>query len=171
MSFWPLLYRAVRTPAVNHAIRNLYADLDQAVAQHGPTCWASGRCCDFNTFGHRLFVTGLEVMWVLETHQTWKKSRPRPDPQPEGLDLTTEAGCPFQVQRLCTIHRIRPMGCRIFFCQQGTDRWQGPLYEQFLAKLRALHDQHGVPYRYLEWRVGLVEAVRFCQSADSNVPF
>ena len=61
----------------------------------------------------------------------------------------------FQAGGLCTVHAIRPMGCRVFFCQQGTEDWQRDLYEKYLNDLRALHDAHGVPYRYLEWRSAL----------------
>ena len=52
----------------------------------------------------------------------------------------------------------RPLGCRVFFCQQGTEDWQHELYERFLARLKALHEQYDVAYRYLEWRAALAEA-------------
>ena len=50
------------------------------------------------------------------------------------------------------------MGCRVFFCERGTQQWQNELYEAFLARLRALHDDLDLPYRYMEWRGGLEEA-------------
>lgn len=32
----------------------------------GPVCWASGRCsCNFEKFGHRLYVTALETAWCV----------------------------------------------------------------------------------------------------------
>jgi hypothetical protein len=51
------------------------------------------------------------------------------------------------------------MGCRIFFCQRGTEAWQHALYEEFLGGLRQLHERQSLPYQYMEWRMGLREAI------------
>lgn len=69
-----------------------------------------------------------------------------------------EEVCPFQVDRSCSTHAIRPLGCRIFFCQAGTEAWQQALYERYLDELRSLHDRHGVAYRYADWLALLDEA-------------
>ena len=53
---------------------------------------------------------------------------------------------------------MRPLGCRAFFCQADTDSWQHELYERSLTDLRRLHGEHDLPYRYMEWRYGLVQA-------------
>jgi len=159
---WPLLHQAARTPAIDHALKGLYDNLDQHVQQRGPTCWLSGRCCHFDAYDHRLYVTALEIAWVLA-----QPSSPGPDhsdtPSPLPIAGTPsppehETGCPFQINQLCSIHAIRPMGCRVFFCQEGTGQWQNQLYESFLNQLRRLHEQHTLPYRYMEWRAGLREA-------------
>lgn len=76
-------------------------------------------------------------------------------PQAEGPLLPA---CVFQVDGLCTVHAIRPLGCRIFFCQKGTEEWQHELYETFLGELRSLHDRLALPYCYMEWRLSLREA-------------
>jgi Fe-S-cluster containining protein len=68
------------------------------------------------------------------------------------------ASCVYQIDKLCSIHTIRPMGCRVFFCQEGTSEWQHELYESFLTRLRTLHDELKIPYRYMEWRAGLRDA-------------
>ena len=67
-------------------------------------------------------------------------------------------GCPFQVERLCSVHAIRPLGCRIFFCDPDAQAWQGSVYEQYHDEVRQLHDGRGIAYRYLEWRDGLHQA-------------
>ena len=160
---WPLWHNAVRTPVIDTALRQLYQQLDQAVQSRGPTCWVSGRCCNFDAYGHRLYVTGLEIAWVV-AQATGDDPSDQP-PTSQGLQLlqtqvSTHGPCPFQVNNLCGVHAIRPMGCRVFFCQAGTDQWQHEVYEDFLSRLRALHDHHTLPYRYLEWRAGLHEAPR-----------
>jgi hypothetical protein len=58
------------------------------------------------------------------------------------------------------------MGCRVFFCQEGTQGWQQELYEQFLAELRRMHEDRGLPYRYMEWRAGLREAGEYVASRE-----
>jgi Fe-S-cluster containining protein len=67
----------------------------------------------------------------------------------------TPGGCPFQVEGLCSVHAIRPFGCRVFFCDATSDDWQHGQYERFHADLKRLHAQLGVPYQYLEWRQAL----------------
>lgn len=152
---WAAWRAAAAAPAVDTAIRSLYAELDAAVAERGPTCWQSGRCCHFRDFGHRLYVTALEVAWFLEHAAS--------PPAPMGLALpqlgrTREGDCPWQVDEACTAHGVRPLGCRVFFCQHGTEAWQQELYEAYLSRLKALHAAHGIGYRYLEWVAGLEEA-------------
>ena len=132
-------------------MRDLYRRLDEAVQSRGPTCWVSGRCCKFEGFGHLLYVTGLEIAWVV------RQTLPRLADIPSSVDtaLPLADGCVYQVGGLCSVHAVRPLGCRIFFCQAGTQDWQQTLYEDFLAELRRLHDRLGVEYRYMEWRAGL----------------
>ena len=43
----------------------------------------------------------------------------------------------------------------IYFCDPRAAGWQEDLSERTLARLRALHDAHDVPYRYGEWRTML----------------
>lgn len=140
---------AAAVDAVDAELRQLYADLDTAVAAHGPTCWISGRCCKFDSFGHRLYVTGLEIAWFLTQAD---------EPIARAASAPEHDNCPWQINGLCCAHDIRPLGCRIFFCQQGTEHWQHELYERFLEALRKLHDKHELPYHYMEWRQGLAAA-------------
>lgn len=151
MTHWHTWRTAARDPAVDGAIRNLYDALGDAVRAHAPLCWMSGRCCSFDTFEHRLYVTGLEIAWVLGQLPHEQAEHARAAVKPTGA-------CVFQTDGLCGIHAIRPMGCRIFFCQHGTAGWQSELYEQCLSDLRALHEAHQLPYQYMEWRAGLLDA-------------
>ena len=150
-------------PDVDAALRGLYHELDDAVAARGPTCWQSGKCCNFDAFGHRLYVTALEIAWFLAQVAPPETSDHGPRASSDSFialpQLQRQPGvCPYQVDRRCTTHDVRPMGCRVFFCQQGTERWQQDLYETFLDRLRQLHESRGIEYRYLDWMAGLSEA-------------
>ena len=152
-TLWQQWADAAVRPDISAALTALYADIDTAVRAKGPTCWTSGKCCKFDTFqgGHLLYVTGLEIAWMLAQSQTIQTGL---NPSNVGL----EGACAFQSKGMCSVHTVRPLGCRIFFCQQGTQDWQQHLYEQFLTTLRTMHDEQGIEYRYMEWRSGLQRA-------------
>ena len=172
---WSAWRAAASDPVIDGALGALYDRLDSDVAKRGPTCWISGRCCRFDAYGHSLYVTGLEVAWVLgksrKSQVASVASRGALDDSgPAARSVTMESGdapadgaCPFQAGGLCRIREIRPLGCRVFFCQHGTEDWQRDLYERYLGDLRSLHDDYDVAYRYLEWRAALKSAA---DSAD-----
>src|SRR5712672_2973683 len=128
---------------VRAAIINLYQDVQKQIDQRRPLCILSGRCCHFEEFGHNLYVTTLELATFLHDLQT------SPNPQ------WTGQGCPFQLNKLCSVHQIRPFGCRIFFCDSTSTDWQQEQYQIFHTRLRQLHDELTVPYFYFEWRQAL----------------
>ncbi|MGA2265810.1 MAG: YkgJ family cysteine cluster protein [Phycisphaerae bacterium] len=125
------------------ALRNLYAAADTAVAVRGLACKACGACCDFARAGHRLYVSTGELALLVQT----------PPPQPP------RAGgrCPYQVEERCTIHPRRALGCRLFFCDPPGREGSGETYEAFHARIRQLHDAHGLPYAYVELTAALAE--------------
>jgi Fe-S-cluster containining protein len=177
-------------PEIPAAVARVYADLQREIDARKPVCNASGRCCRFDEFGHRLYVTTIElaafVAALLPLPGTPGRGqgrgasdvpsktavdlesdpyrRPHPDSTrtlPLSLALSPEYrgegtnGCPFQLAGLCSVHAIRPFGCRVFFCDSTSDDWQHEQYERFHAELKRLHEQFEVPYRYLEWRDAL----------------
>jgi Fe-S-cluster containining protein len=131
---------------VRDAVDGVYAELQREIDQRRPVCVVSGRCCRFEEYEHRLYVTTLELARFAMDLSV------RPAADWDGR------GCPFQVSKLCGVHAIRPFGCRIFFCDASSTTWQQDLYERLHAQLRKLHDQLGVPYHYVEWRQGLFAA-------------
>jgi len=158
---WGDWHAAAARPDIDAQMRALYADVDAAIAERGPTCWTSGKCCKFDSFGHRLYVTALEVAWFLRQIDTGEPASAGDDAE-RGIRLPqlaeTSGACPYQIAGRCSTHAVRPLGCRIFFCQAGTEDWQQDLYESFLTRLRVLHERHGVDYRYLDWIAGLEAA-------------
>ena len=124
-------------------VEALYAELDAEIAGQGPVCRNRGACCRFDRFGHRLFVTPVELAFFLA--RTDGSARP-----PGGVDT-----CRYHQGGLCTARRGRPTGCRIFFCDPGSRAWQPPLTERTLARLKGLHGRFSLPYAYVDWMAAL----------------
>lgn len=160
-------------------LERIYAAAATAIAARGPACWASGRCCNFDEAGHRLYVTGLEASYCLVrvVSTDWGKAAKRVQSGNPGVEVTiggravalapaptgrgiiadldaalARGGCPFQVANLCGVHAIKPLGCRVYFCDKSAQQWQQDLSEQLLAEIRSLHDRFAIEYRYGEWR-------------------
>jgi Fe-S-cluster containining protein len=132
---------AAARPEVSERVARLYAELQEQIDKRRPVCTLSGRCCRFEEYGHRLYVTTIELAAFVHELQ-----KPLPIPS---------AGCPFQVGKICTVHTIRPFGCRVFFCDPTSQGWQQEQYEHFHARLKGLHEELSVPYSYVEWRKAL----------------
>lgn len=116
-----------------------YAEVDARVAALTPSCRNRGDCCRFDTFGHRLYVTTVELAYFVRgLRAAW---RPPDDSH----------RCPFQVEGRCVARSHRPMGCRVFFCDPASQAWQHAEYERRLAELKTISEAFGVDYRYVEW--------------------
>ncbi|MBI9018549.1 MAG: YkgJ family cysteine cluster protein [Phycisphaerae bacterium] len=126
--------------AVFAELDELYGNLNEYIESAGGTCNNCGRCCDFENYGHRLYVTTLEMLYF------WgnlKKEGIEPLEVAKGL-------CSYQGKDGCLAHKYRPTGCRIFYCQGLPDEFQHELSERILMRLRALHQRHGAAYLYTD---------------------
>lgn len=146
------------------AVESVYADAAAAIADRGPACWASGRCCNFEQHGHRLYVTGLEAAWCVaklpEIAGTRKENFAEPTLRLLVLEQARErGGCPFQIGNLCGAHAIKPLGCRVYFCDRSAQEWQMRLSERLIGRVRRIHEEFGIEYRYGEWRAMLARFV------------
>jgi hypothetical protein len=130
--------------AAREELRALYREFDAETARVSPICRASGRCCDFDRWGHALFCSRLEAELLVE-----EGGLDRFDP---GTRL-----CPFWVERRCTARAPRPLACRAFFCDAAKEEAMGALHEEHLKRLKALHDRHGLPWRYAPLLVHLAD--------------
>src|SRR5690349_12097647 len=101
-------------------VGRLYDDLARAVAERKPLCTASGRCCRFEAYGHRMYVSTIELARFMTDLES---ASDRPDGG--AWDGT---GCPFQIGGLCGVHAVRPLGCRTFYCDPTSTEWQNALY-------------------------------------------
>lgn len=139
------VFATARRANVITAMSSFYAEADRRIAERPATCWNRGECCRFGAFGHRLYVTALEVAYYLAGGY----------PPP----VTADA-CPHARDGVCQVRDRRPLGCRIFFCDRDARDWQGPLSEELLARLRSMHTELEVPYFYAEWLTALKAITR-----------
>src|SRR5205085_9181487 len=98
-------------------VLELYREADREVAAAGPVCVASGRCCRFKEYGHVLFLSNLEAEVLLA-------GAPPYDPQSVTPDF-----CPFQKGNLCTARELRPLGCRVYYCDPNYQQTANELTE------------------------------------------
>jgi len=157
--FRQAVLQASARPKVRARIAHIYAELQAKIDQRQPICVASGRCCKFEEYGHRLFVTTMEMASFF--HELASSGRDLAG----SLRSWNGTGCPFQVGKLCGVHPIRPFGCRIFFCDPTATEWQQEQYEAFHGQLKQLHAELDIPYFYMEWR----EALRQCGEQKRNL--
>lgn len=148
-------------------VDEIYRQLQVSIDQRQPVCAASGKCCGFDRYGHRLFVTPLELGVFLErlAGQVRMESQELAGKPLAGQEkvgkvslavLSEQAdggGCRFQSGGLCSVHGIRPFGCRIFFCDPTAEQWQQAEYERFHGQIKVAHEVLGIPYLYVEWRM------------------
>lgn len=157
-----------REPRIASAIDAMQAELMARIAARKPRCDASGRCCNFKKHGHLLFVTGLEAAMTLTRIAETRKAEamhakaqdPSRDEAPSTRVVTLaqvgaardRGDCPFLEGTLCGVHWARPMGCRVYFCDETAQEWQHEQSEWMMEEVRRLHERESIEYRYAEWR-------------------
>ena len=126
---------------ITAGVAAVYEWIDAKTAGKTP-CDACGNCCDFKQYDHRLYVTGVELQYLVSTlgMQAVKK-------MDNGI-------CPYNENNKCAIHKYRFAGCRIFTCKGDTD-FQSRLTEQALEKLKSIGNKFDSPYRYVDLATGL----------------
>ncbi|MBN2137666.1 MAG: hypothetical protein JW720_07660 [Sedimentisphaerales bacterium] len=108
----------------------------------GGECNACGKCCDFESFDHRLYVTRPELMYLSS-----KLGGERVKPMTGGM-------CPYNVAGKCTVYDYRFAGCRIFCCN-GDAEFQSDLSERALEELKSICTELDIPYRYMDLATAL----------------
>lgn len=109
-------------------------------------CAACGKCCDFESYDHRLYVTTPEIIYFVEKLGL------------ANIRQMTTGQCSYQIDGECGVHAYRFSGCRIFCCK-GEAGFQSELTEAAIKKFKALCEKLQIPYRYVELPVALKSAV------------
>jgi hypothetical protein len=112
---------------------------EQISSDAGPAgeCRACGICCDFDRFGHRLFVTPPELTYLAANLHAGNVK-----PMPGGR-------CPYNVDGKCMVYEYRFSACRIFCCNGDAD-FQSRLSEEALRKFKSICAEFQIPYRYID---------------------
>lgn len=105
-------------------------------------CSCCGRCCNFDAFGHLLFVTTQELVFLKQNLKN------------KNMKKMQTSRCPYNEQGKCSIHPFRFAGCRIFYCKGNAD-FQNELSESVLEKLKSLCEKFDVPYCYTDIKTAL----------------
>jgi hypothetical protein len=139
-------------------VRRIYDWLDENIKTLDPQCLACGKCCNFESFGHKLFVTTPELLYFFKNVKPIRKTCP---PKSRRRRMLGQS-CPYLEDGKCTVRDFRFAGCRIFFCKStkgcltaaDTER-QNQLSEIAVGKFKALCDKFNFPYRYADLRTAL----------------
>jgi Fe-S-cluster containining protein len=122
-------------------VEAIYRWVDEQAAGMGGGCAACGDCCDFERFGHRLYVTTPEMLYF--KHYLG----------PNVKEMNSGV-CPYRVGGKCSIYPYRFSGCRIFQCK-GDEQKQNALSEQAIRKLKTVCDTYRIRYEYIYLKTGL----------------
>lgn len=129
-----------QTNEICEQVKKIYARLDSQLADAAAQCGGCGNCCDFETFGHRLFITSPELLYFKTNIKDLK-------PMPLGV-------CPYMRDNKCTAREFRFAGCRIFFCKADED-FQSELTEQAIRDFKQICDNYQLPYQYTDLKTAL----------------
>ncbi len=116
-------------------LSQIYRELDKCLSKLAPECKACGECCHFDSFGHVLYASSMEVNYLLE------KAGPPKEP-------ITKKVCPYLVNNLCTAREERTLGCRIFFCQKDWQSTSQDLYHKFFRRIKELSIKYQLEWYY-----------------------
>ncbi len=121
-------------------VAEIYSWLDSQIRDNTNSvnlCRACGRCCNFDTFDHHLFVTPPETMYLAAKLGS------------ENIKSMTTGWCPYNVGSKCSVYDYRFAGCRIFYCKADVD-FQIRLSESTLKRFKLICEDFQIPYRYTD---------------------
>lgn len=121
-------------------VKKIYDWLDSQIKSMNVECTACGKCCDFDSFGHKLFLTSPELLYFNYNLKPLKKM--------------TAGVCPYLTDGKCTAREFRFAGCRIFFCKADSEKIN-EISEQAIKKFKALCNEYNFPYRYTDLAAAL----------------
>ena len=128
-------------------VKEIYDWLDSQIEEKlSVKCQACGKCCDFENFEHRLFVTIPELVYMAANLNV------------EALEMMQTGKCPYNIEGKCKVHKYRFSGCRIFNCK-ANEEIQSELSELTLKKIKEIHLKFEIPYRYMDLASALNNSV------------
>ena len=122
-------------------VDSVYQWLQSQLSDLSQTCAACGDCCDFEAFGHRLYVTTPELLFF-----QYHLDKP--------VKAMTTGVCPYRVEGKCTVYPYRFAGCRIFTCKGDAEK-ENQICEEIIRKFKSLCNEYRIDYQYLSLQAGL----------------
>ena len=117
-------------------LERLYEELAAELPRYRFTCAASGKCCDFDAYGHRLYATTLEAEYFFRHGGSERQN-------------DDDRHCPaWGKDRLCKARDGRMLGCRSYFCGPYPVIPPDDVYERYYKRIKALHEKHALPFAY-----------------------
>jgi len=154
-------------------VSQIYDWLDSQIKSFNVDCSACGKCCDFESFGHKLFITSPELLYFrtnIKENQSPSDSagslglapapvagvQSRERKRAVTLEICKQVSqiCPYLKNNKCTAREFRFAPCRIFFCKANSEKIN-ELSEQAIKKFKVLCDEFDFPYQYVELSTAL----------------
>ncbi|MBN1435851.1 MAG: YkgJ family cysteine cluster protein [Sedimentisphaerales bacterium] len=159
LNIWQAVDHCIQTNLRNSdcidAMTEVYRMIDQQIQAVNPNCENCGKCCNFRQYDHRLYVTTLEMLYFVHGLNSPQNNGSIPAPDSDQfINACDNEICPYQNRQGCIARDYRPVGCRIFYCNDLPAEFQNELTEQAIRCLRDLHDQLNIIYSYadlLDW--------------------
>ncbi len=147
----PLPLPSLGAPALE-ALGQIYARLDQKLKSLEANCDACGRCCRLVEHDHELWLTDVEMVYLLVA---------------EGFKpISSQGVCPYLVDDLCSARKGRALGCRVYHCGMDTVVLQ-KISDTFLREILEVARGIGLEPTYGELLATLEEMKRFRTTAGS----
>lgn len=121
-------------------VRRIYGWIEaqqKQFPQKAGDCHTCGKCCNFKAYDHRLYVTPVEIEYLIQNIGA------------ENIKQFRDGVCPYNDNGRCGVYDYRFAGCRIFCCQGDKD-FQSRLSESALKELKKLCADFNLPYQYSE---------------------
>ena len=131
----------INKSSIIHEVDTVYQWLSEQLADLNQPCSACGNCCDFESFGHKLYVTTPELIYFRHHHG------------PDLKEMKTDI-CPYRIDEKCSVYPYRFSGCRIFSCKGDAEK-ENAICEQAVRRFKTLCKDHAIPYHYTDLKTGL----------------
>lgn len=125
-------------------LRTLYQRLEKDLTLLNPGCNQCGTCCNFSSFGHVLYASGIEVNFIIRNVKV-------PD-----FNISDNI-CPFLKDNQCSIRDFRTLGCRIFYCNPDYKEVLNDVYEKYYRKIKDLSEKYNTQWKYMPFLRQLAE--------------
>lgn len=123
-------------PSLQAALESIYNDLEAELGTLNIKCSSCGTCCNFESFGHVLYASVIEVDYL----QTNTDTKP--------LTISNKV-CPYLIDNHCSIRKFRTLGCRVFFCDKTyNDDLSPDIYNKYYAQIKKLAIEFNVNWEY-----------------------